>query len=61
MRTVLTGGSGVIGRATVPALREAGHEVLVVTRSPRAAEIVRGLGAEALSGDVLDLDSLSAA
>jgi nucleoside-diphosphate-sugar epimerase len=61
VRTVLTGGSGVIGRATVPALREAGHEVLVVTRSPRAAEIVRGLGAEALSGDVLDLDSLSAA
>jgi len=33
----------------------------VVTRSPRSAEIVRGLGAEPVSGDVLDLDSLSAA
>ena len=40
MRAVLTGGTGVIGRAAVTALIEAGHEVVVVARS--AAECRAG-------------------
>ncbi len=61
MRTVLTGGTGVIGRAAVTALVDAGHDVVVVVRSVSAAELVAGLGAVPVPGDVLDLDSLVAA
>jgi len=61
VRTVLTGGSGVIGRAAVPALLEAGHDVVAVVRSSEAADLVRRLGAEPIPGNVLDLASLTAA
>lgn len=61
MRTVLTGGSGVLGRASVTALLDAGHDVVVVTRSAVGASIVRDLGATAVRGDVLDVDSLTLA
>lgn len=61
MRTVLTGGTGVIGRAAVTALLDAGHEVLVVTRSSSGSDLVVKLGAQSVRGDVLDLDSLAAA
>jgi nucleoside-diphosphate-sugar epimerase len=61
VRTVLTGGTGVIGRAAVRALLEADHEVLVVTRSPSGAALVEQLGAAAVRGDVLDLESLAPA
>ena len=61
MRTVLTGGTGVIGRAAVAALLEAGHDVVVVTRSASGSALVDRLGATPVSGDVLDLPSLVAA
>jgi nucleoside-diphosphate-sugar epimerase len=61
VRTVLTGGTGVIGRAAVTALLDAGHDVVVVTRSPAGAAVVADLGAQPLRGDVLDLDSLTRA
>lgn len=61
MRTVLTGGTGVIGRSAIRALLGAGHEVLAVTRSPASALAVEELGARAVRGDVLDLESLVAA
>lgn len=61
MRTVLTGGTGVIGRSAVAALLEAGHDVVVVARSAAAAETVRRLGAEAVRGNVLDRAGLAAA
>jgi uncharacterized protein len=39
MRVAVTGASGLIGSALVPALREAGHEVLaLVRRAPRTAD-----------------------
>jgi nucleoside-diphosphate-sugar epimerase len=61
VRTVLTGGTGVIGRASVTALLEAGHDVVVVTRTPAGSALVETLGARSVRGDVLDLDSLATA
>lgn len=58
MRTVLTGGTGVLGRAAVRALQHSGHEVAVVTRTARARQIAAELGVTALPGDVLDRGSL---
>ena len=61
VRIVLTGGTGVIGRASVTTLLAAGHDVVVVTRTPSGSSTVEGLGATSVRGDVLDLDSLTAA
>lgn len=61
MRTVLTGGTGVIGRAAVTSLVDAGHDVGVVTRSGAGAAVVEAMGAASVRGDVLELDSLVAA
>lgn len=61
MRILLTGANGVMGRATIPALHSAGHEVVGLVRSPVAARIVREAGATAVRGDVFDHDSLVAA
>ena len=61
MKTVVTGGTGVIGRAAVTALVEAGHDVVVVTRSAAGADAVSAMGAGAVQGDVLDVDGLARA
>lgn len=61
MRTVLTGGTGVIGRAAVVSLLEVGHDVVVVTRTPSSTGVVESLGATSVRGDVLDLASLISA
>jgi nucleoside-diphosphate-sugar epimerase len=58
VRCVLTGGTGVLGRAAIPALRSAGHEVGVVCRSAENVATVERLGAVALRGDLFDRDSL---
>lgn len=54
-RIVLAGGSGLIGQALVPVLEKAGHEVLVLSRTPGSKKEVwdaRSLGpwAKALDG-----------
>ena len=61
MRTVLTGGTGVIGRAAVSSFLDAGHDVVVVTRSASGSAVAERLGATPVRGDVLDLESLAAA
>ncbi len=61
MRTVLTGGTGVIGRAAVRTLLDSGHDVAVVTRSSAGAGVVESLGATPVPGNVLDVPSLVAA
>ncbi|HEX7739575.1 MAG TPA: NAD(P)-dependent oxidoreductase [Marmoricola sp.] len=58
---VLSGGTGVIGRAALPALLAAGHEVVVLSRSLPNHEFARSHGAEAVEGDLLDPDSLKRA
>ncbi len=61
MRTVLTGGTGVIGRAAVTALRGAGHDVVVLSRSRANAVTIAALGATVAPGDIFDRASLERA
>jgi len=51
----VTGGSGFIGGALIERLRREGWAVRALARSERAAESVRGLGAEPVMGDLDDL------
>jgi nucleoside-diphosphate-sugar epimerase len=59
MRIFLAGASGVIGVRLVPLLRDAGHDVVGMTRSPDKAPSLRGLGAEPVVCDVFDADAIS--
>jgi len=40
MKVFLTGATGVAGRATVPALVAAGHDVRAVSRRPEASAVL---------------------
>ena len=56
MKVIVTGTSGLLGAALVPALRQAGHEVVaLVRRSPRAPHEVRWDPA----AGALDVDALA--
>ena len=61
MRVFVAGASGVIGRALVPRLVAAGHEVTGTTRSEERAETIRAAGASAAVLDVFDAPRLRAA
>ncbi|GAA2480674.1 NAD-dependent epimerase/dehydratase family protein [Winogradskya humida] len=54
MKIAVTGGSGYIGSAVVAELVSAGHEVIALVRSARAAAKVSGLGARAAVGDLFE-------
>lgn len=54
-RVLLTGGSGVLGRATVPVLVAAGWQVDATVRSVAAARTVRAAGATPVLVDLLDV------
>ena len=56
MRIFVTGASGHIGSAVVTDLLAADHQVLALARSDASADVVERVGAEALHGDVSDLD-----
>lgn len=55
----MSGGTGVIGRAAVPALVAEGHDVSVVSRSDTSAECAVRLGAAAVPGDLFDPEALA--
>lgn len=61
MRIAVAGGTGVVGRHTVDAVRNAGHEAVVLSRS-HGVDLVSGRGAaEALAGAdaVVDVTSIA--
>jgi nucleoside-diphosphate-sugar epimerase len=57
----VTGGTGVLGRATVPRLIAAGYRVRALARSEAAAERLAASGAEPVRGQLFDLDVLRGA
>ncbi len=54
MRVFVAGASGAIGVRLVPQLIERGHEVIGTSRSPQKADLIRSLGAAAITLDLLD-------
>ena len=61
MRILLAGGTGVLGRATVPRLVAAGHEVSAVSRRDDSDRALRAAGAEPVRLDIFDPDAVAAA
>lgn len=58
MRVLLAGASGAIGGALIPALTEAGHEVLATTRSEAKLPALAAVGATPLVLDILRRDDV---
>ena len=54
MKIMLAGASGAMGRALVPLLVRAGHDVVGMVQRPRSVEVVHALGAEPRTVDALD-------
>jgi nucleoside-diphosphate-sugar epimerase len=61
MKVFVAGASGAIGRALVPQLLAAGHEVTGMTRREEKAEAIRAAGAKAVVCDVFDAAALESA
>ncbi|GEM31207.1 epimerase [Nocardia neocaledoniensis NBRC 108232] len=58
MQVLLAGATGAIGRPLIRALTANGHDVSALVRKPDSHPLVRELGAEPITADVLDRDSL---
>ena len=58
MRYFITGATGFIGGRLARMLREAGHSVVALVRSPAKAGALRELGVEVAEGDVTERGSL---
>ena len=58
MRVFVAGASGVIGRALVPLLKQAGHSVITITRSRAACGQLRERGITSFVCDVYDDERL---
>jgi nucleoside-diphosphate-sugar epimerase len=61
MRVFVAGATGVLGRALVPRLVAAGHDVVGMTRSASKQDLVRSLGARPVVADALDADAVAQA
>jgi nucleoside-diphosphate-sugar epimerase len=54
MKVLVAGATGALGKELVPQLVAAGHEVTGMTRSPRAIDGLKAMGADAVVADALD-------
>jgi len=54
----VTGGSGFVGRNLIPFLISKGYSVKSLARSEKSSDLVKGLGAEPVFGDVTDESAL---
>ncbi|MEV6153560.1 NAD(P)H-binding protein [Nonomuraea sp. NPDC052129] len=58
MRVLLAGATGAIGRQLVPALPDAGHQVVAIIRDPGNRDRVKDLGGESIVADVMNREQL---
>jgi len=61
MKVFVAGATGVLGRPTVPALVQAGHDVRGTARGDEKSALVRSLGAEPIPVDLFDPEAVRAA
>jgi nucleoside-diphosphate-sugar epimerase len=61
MRLLVAGATGAIGRPLIRSLKESGHTVFGLVRSPDSGRALAEMGAEAVTADVLDAASVKAA
>jgi nucleoside-diphosphate-sugar epimerase len=57
----VTGATGVLGRAAVAELLDAGHTVRALARNAGRAAVVAAMGAEPVVGDIYDVDDMKRA
>jgi 2-alkyl-3-oxoalkanoate reductase len=55
MKTFITGGSGFLGQRLIARLRQEGHEVTALSRSPKSDATLKALGATTVRGSLTDL------
>jgi len=61
MRVFVTGGTGAVGRHTIPALVQQGHSVTALARTPEKAAALTAQGATAALVSLFDRSALAAA
>jgi len=61
MRLMIAGATGAIGRPLIRCLRERGHAVFALARSPESARAIAASGAEPVIADALDAAAVKAA
>jgi nucleoside-diphosphate-sugar epimerase len=61
MKVFVTGGTGALGRPTIPALISAGHTVTALARTPAKAAALAGQGATPVQVSLFDRSALAAA
>ncbi|MRJ76411.1 NAD(P)H-binding protein [Aeromicrobium sp. SMF47] len=60
VKVFLTGASGVMGRSSIEALHQAGHDVVGLVRTEEHAAMVAATGAQPWKGDLYDRQTLAA-
>jgi nucleoside-diphosphate-sugar epimerase len=58
MNIAVVGATGVLGRHVLPRLLERGHQVRAIVRQPAQVENLRRMGIAAVTGDILDAETL---